>query len=55
MVQKGSHEPIISPELFNQAQEVHEKHRTKSYGTLKIKVFTGKVFVATVAKNIVLI
>ena len=41
---KGSHEPIISTELFNQAQEVHEKHRTKSYGTVKNKVFTGKVF-----------
>lgn len=41
---KGSHEPIISPELFHQAQEVHEKYRTKSYGMVKNKVFTGKVF-----------
>ena len=40
----GSHEPIISPELFHQAQEVREKHKTKSYGTVKNKVFTGKVF-----------
>ena len=41
---KGSHEPIISTELFNQAQEVREKHKTKSFGTVKNKVFTGKVF-----------
>lgn len=41
---KGSHEPIISTELFNQAQQVREIHKGNSSGTAKNKVFTGKVF-----------
>ena len=41
---KGSHEPIISTELFNQVQDIREKYKSKRYGTLKNKVFTGKVF-----------
>ncbi|MTP73967.1 hypothetical protein GMB80_13615 [Turicibacter sanguinis] len=41
---KGSHEPLVSAELFNTAQEVIQNNRWNSHGKAKNKVFTGKVF-----------
>lgn len=40
----GSHEPIISPELFNKVQTTYQENRSSSVGKAKNKVFTGKVF-----------
>ena len=40
---KGAHEPIISTELFNQAQKVNEHLKYKNYGKIKNNVFRRKV------------
>ena len=40
---KGAHEPIISTELFNQAQKVNEHLKYKNYGKIKNNVFRQKV------------
>lgn len=40
---KGIHEPIISTELFNQAQQIFEENRITSFGKPKKKLFTGKI------------
>lgn len=41
---KGSHDHIISQDLFNQVQEIIEKNNGNSSGKAKNKVFTKKVF-----------
>ena len=41
---KGSHEPIISEDLFNQVQQTFKENRGSNFGKVKNKVFTGKVF-----------
>lgn len=41
---KGSHEPIVPIDLFNEAQEVIQNNRGRNHGKAKNKVFTGKVF-----------
>lgn len=41
---KGSHEPIISSDLFDTVQNVLKNSRTTGCGKVKNKVFTGKVF-----------
>lgn len=50
---KGAHEPIISEDLFNQVQQTFKENRGSNFGKVKNKVFTGKVFVLDVEKNIV--
>ena len=40
---KGAHEPIISPELFNEAQQVNEYFKGYNYGKIKNNVFRNKV------------
>ncbi|MFR1837445.1 MAG: recombinase family protein, partial [Turicibacter sanguinis] len=41
---KGSHKPLVPVELFNTVQEIIKNNRVNSYGKVKNKVFTGKVF-----------
>lgn len=40
---KGSHEPIISVDLFNAAQKVNEHFKGRNYGKIKNNVFRQKV------------
>lgn len=41
---KGAHEPIISVELFNEAQRVNEHFKGYNFGKIKNNVFRQKVF-----------
>ena len=41
---KGSHEPIISEDLFNQVQQTFKENRGSNFGKVKNKVFSSKVF-----------
>lgn len=51
---KGSHEPIISTELFNQAQQIFDENRVASFGKPKKKLFTGKIICSCCGENYVI-
>lgn len=48
---KGAHEPIISVELFNEAQNVNEHFKGYNYGKIKNNVFRQKVFCGCCGEN----
>ena len=48
---QGTHEPIISTELFNQAQQTFEENRVASFTKSKKKLFTGKIICGCCGEN----
>lgn len=50
---KGAHEPIISPELFNEAQRVNEHFKGYNFGKIKNNVFRQKVVCGCCGENYV--